>query len=239
MRYLPLSPADRAEMLGVIGVSTINDLFADVPADLLLSGPITGLPLHASEMAVERHMGALAAKNLGRTPASDEARSIQFPIAETREGYFPSKKGRGQSHWVQHLSSEARAAIERLQPFNSPSPNDHPLIRLRELSNADKHRHLLITSAVVSSVKFFVRRPSGEPAFVRSDFTGPFDDDTIVASVAEAEGEPVANVDQHLASLDIEFGRGPAEGSSLRTVLSEAHGHILVAVFPALEPLLE
>ena len=64
MRYLPLTPADRTEMLGVIGAATVDDLFSDVPAEVRLSGPIAGLPNHASEMAVERHMSALAAKNL-------------------------------------------------------------------------------------------------------------------------------------------------------------------------------
>jgi glycine dehydrogenase subunit 1 len=51
-------------MLGVIGADTVDDLFVDVPAEARLSGPIEGLPAHASEMAVERHMSALAAKNL-------------------------------------------------------------------------------------------------------------------------------------------------------------------------------
>ena len=64
MRYLPLTPAERAEMLGVIGVSAVDALFEDVPAAALLPGPVPGLPGHASEMAVERHMAALAAKNL-------------------------------------------------------------------------------------------------------------------------------------------------------------------------------
>jgi glycine dehydrogenase subunit 1 len=64
MRYLPLTPADRTEMLSVIGAASIDELFSDVPAEARLSGPIPGLPMHASEMAVERHMSALAAKNL-------------------------------------------------------------------------------------------------------------------------------------------------------------------------------
>jgi glycine dehydrogenase subunit 1 len=64
MRYLPLTQTDRQAMLGVIGASSIDDLFVDVPAAAQLDGPIQGLPLHASEMAVERHMTALAAKNL-------------------------------------------------------------------------------------------------------------------------------------------------------------------------------
>ena len=64
MRYLPLTPADRGAMLGVIGAASIDDLFADVPAEARLAGPIEGLPAHASEMAVERHMTALAAQNV-------------------------------------------------------------------------------------------------------------------------------------------------------------------------------
>ncbi len=64
MRYLPLTDADRAEMLGVIGAGSIDDLFADVPAAARLSGPIAGLPAHASEMAVERQLRGLANRNL-------------------------------------------------------------------------------------------------------------------------------------------------------------------------------
>ncbi|MEZ5687971.1 MAG: aminomethyl-transferring glycine dehydrogenase subunit GcvPA [Caenibius sp.] len=64
MRYLPLTDADRAAMLGTIGAPDITALFSDVPADALLDHPIEGLPVHASEMAVERHMRHLAARNI-------------------------------------------------------------------------------------------------------------------------------------------------------------------------------
>jgi glycine dehydrogenase subunit 1 len=64
MRYLPLSDSDRSEMLRVIGAGSIDDLFRDVPQELRLNGPIERLPMHASEMAVERHMTALSRKNM-------------------------------------------------------------------------------------------------------------------------------------------------------------------------------
>ena len=51
-------------MLGVIGADAVDDLFVDVPAAARQSGPIAGLPNHASEIAVERHLAALAAKNV-------------------------------------------------------------------------------------------------------------------------------------------------------------------------------
>lgn len=64
MRYLPLSDADRSDMLRVIGAGSIDDLFRDVPADLLLKEPIPGLPLHATELEVERELTALSRKNV-------------------------------------------------------------------------------------------------------------------------------------------------------------------------------
>ena len=63
MRYLPLTPADRTEMLSVIGAPHIDALFADVPEAARLDGPVEGLPIHATELAVERHMTALARRN--------------------------------------------------------------------------------------------------------------------------------------------------------------------------------
>jgi glycine dehydrogenase subunit 1 len=64
MRYLPLTDADRREMLATIGASSIDDLFRDVPEAARLSAPIADLPDHASEIAVERQLGALARRNL-------------------------------------------------------------------------------------------------------------------------------------------------------------------------------
>ncbi|MCH7629272.1 MAG: aminomethyl-transferring glycine dehydrogenase subunit GcvPA [Proteobacteria bacterium] len=70
MRYLPLNDADRAAMLDVVGAGSIDDLFVDVPAEARLAGPVPGLPMHASEMAVERHMARLSAQSLtaGQAP---------------------------------------------------------------------------------------------------------------------------------------------------------------------------
>lgn len=65
MRYLPHSDADRKEMLAAIGAGSLDELFHDVPAQARLNGPVAGLPLSQSEMEVERHLSALAARNLG------------------------------------------------------------------------------------------------------------------------------------------------------------------------------
>ncbi len=62
MRYLPHTDQDRADMLATIGVGAIDDLFSGVPADKLL-GDKLDLPDHQSEMAVARHLSALAGDN--------------------------------------------------------------------------------------------------------------------------------------------------------------------------------
>ena len=49
MRYLPLSEDDRAAMLRRIGVSGIDELFVDVPAEKRLKVS-PGLPPRASEI---------------------------------------------------------------------------------------------------------------------------------------------------------------------------------------------
>ncbi len=63
MRYLPHTDSDRREMLDAIGVSGIDALFADVPPSKLLR-ELPGLPGKQSEMAVERQLSALAARNV-------------------------------------------------------------------------------------------------------------------------------------------------------------------------------
>jgi len=63
MRYLPLTEADRADMLARIGVASIDDLFADIPVDKRLTA-LPDLPLRKSEMEVERLLARLATENI-------------------------------------------------------------------------------------------------------------------------------------------------------------------------------
>ena len=64
MRYLPLTDADRSAMLQTIGAASIDDLFVDVPHAARRADPIGGLPRHAPELAVERQLAGLAARNM-------------------------------------------------------------------------------------------------------------------------------------------------------------------------------
>jgi glycine dehydrogenase subunit 1 len=63
MRYLPLTPPDRGEMLARIGVPSIDALFAEVPAAARLDG-LLDLPRAIGEIEVERAISRLAARNM-------------------------------------------------------------------------------------------------------------------------------------------------------------------------------
>src|SRR5882762_10339424 len=62
MRYLPLTDADRRDMLAAIGVESIDALFAEVPAAAQHEG-LLDLPRAMGELEVERRLAAMAGKN--------------------------------------------------------------------------------------------------------------------------------------------------------------------------------
>jgi len=62
MRYLPKSNAERAEILGEIGVSSIDDLFAVIPAEYRLERDLA-IPAQMGESEIVDHFKAAAAKN--------------------------------------------------------------------------------------------------------------------------------------------------------------------------------
>jgi glycine dehydrogenase subunit 1 len=100
MRYLPLSEADRGEMLAKIGVASIDDLFAAVPKGKLLRGPVD-LPRRAGELSVERTMAAMASRN---TPAS----SVPFFV--------------GAGAYKHHVPSTVDHLIQRSEFLTSYTP---------------------------------------------------------------------------------------------------------------------
>lgn len=63
MRYLPQTNAARKEMLDAIGVSSVDDLFVQVPKKAFIKGK-ANLPDHQGELQVERKMQNFANQNV-------------------------------------------------------------------------------------------------------------------------------------------------------------------------------
>ncbi len=82
-RYTSATDADRREMLETIGVSSVEELFADIPAQLRLAGPL-GLEPGLSELEVYEELRALAQRN---TSTEDE---LSFLGAGMYDHYVPA-----------------------------------------------------------------------------------------------------------------------------------------------------
>ncbi|QRG08343.1 aminomethyl-transferring glycine dehydrogenase subunit GcvPA [Xanthobacter dioxanivorans] len=63
MRYLPLTPEDRAEMLARTGAASVDALFADIPL-AQRETELPNLPLAKGELEVERALARLASRNV-------------------------------------------------------------------------------------------------------------------------------------------------------------------------------
>ncbi|PZQ44847.1 MAG: aminomethyl-transferring glycine dehydrogenase subunit GcvPA [Micavibrio aeruginosavorus] len=68
MRYLPLTAANRKEMLQAIGAQSVDDLYADVPKSAFMEG-LANLPAHQGEIEVERKLASYANQNLSAADA--------------------------------------------------------------------------------------------------------------------------------------------------------------------------
>lgn len=71
-RYLPVTAEDRKAMLETIGVDSIEDLFADIPASVRdrIEEAYKNLPEPLTEIALKKHTKALADKNISANQAT-------------------------------------------------------------------------------------------------------------------------------------------------------------------------
>ncbi|MEN3002725.1 MAG: aminomethyl-transferring glycine dehydrogenase subunit GcvPA [Armatimonadota bacterium] len=86
MRYIPHTEQDVRQMLEVIGVRSIRELFADIPDSLYISEPLN-IPPALDEHALFRRLSALAAQN------ADTMRYLSFLGAGAYDHFIPAIVG--------------------------------------------------------------------------------------------------------------------------------------------------
>ena len=83
MSFLSLTDRDREEMLATIGVSSVDELFRDIPAGVRLYRELQlERPLPEAELSA--HLGELAARN------ADMAAELSFLGAGIYDHYVPA-----------------------------------------------------------------------------------------------------------------------------------------------------
>ncbi len=81
--YLALTDGDREAMLGAVGVSTVEELFRDIPPGVRLGRPLELEPA-LSEQELFDHLAALAARNV------DSSQELSFLGAGIYDHYVPA-----------------------------------------------------------------------------------------------------------------------------------------------------
>jgi glycine dehydrogenase subunit 1 len=83
LSYLSLTERDREEMLAAIGVSSVEELFRDIPASVRFERELD-LPPALGEQELSRHLEELAARNV------DTSRELSFLGAGIYDHYVPA-----------------------------------------------------------------------------------------------------------------------------------------------------
>ncbi|NOW43948.1 glycine dehydrogenase subunit 1 [Novosphingobium sp. SG751A] len=240
MRYLPLTPADRATMLARIGVDNIDALFCDVPADALQSGPIAGLPAHASEMAVERHMGRLAGENLsaGAAPFFLGAGAYKHHIPASVDHLI--QRGEFLTAYTPYQPEIAQGTLQVLFEFQTQ------VARLlgTDIANASLYDGSTACWEAIAMAHRVTKRKKSiltgglHPHYVATAQTmARFTDDVLVAQapVLSADAEDaaiIAAIDGETSAVVVQYpdilGRIPDLAAI--SAAAQAHGALLIAV---------
>ncbi len=100
---------------------------------------ITGEVIHHMRSSLDHLIHALVIHN-GENPTFQH----QFPICSTKKAFEQACK-RGQ---IKGVGANARRLIQSVQPFTTPTPDDTILFVVSQYDNADKHRLLVVVTAV-------------------------------------------------------------------------------------------
>ena len=115
MPFIPHTPQDIADMLQVIGVGSVSELFEEIPAELL-AGPLTGVPAALSEMEISRLMSDRAAI---------DGRPLNFIGAGAYEHHIPAPvwaiatRGEFYSAYTPYQAEASQGTLQLIYEYQS------------------------------------------------------------------------------------------------------------------------
>src|SRR3954471_8478727 len=240
MRYLPLSDADRSEMLRVVGASSIDELFRDVPEELRLKGPIEGLPMHASEMVVERHRTVLSRKNLvaGEVPFFLGCGAYRHHIPASVDHII--QRGEFLTSYTPYQPEIAQGTLQLLFEFQTQ------VARLFgcEVANASMYDGSTAMWEAISMAHRITRRPKSvissgvHPHYVRvAETMAKFSEDALETALPELSAETdaerlIAAIDGETNAVVVQYPDILGRIADLAPIAEAAHaaGALLIAV---------
>ncbi len=244
MRYLPLSDRDRSAMLATIGAAHIDDLFVDVPPEARLAGPLAGLPHHASEMAVERHLSALAAQNLsaGSVPFFLGAGAYRHHVPASVDHLI--QRGEFLTAYTPYQPEIAQGTLQVLFEFQTQ------VARLlgTDLANASMYDGSTACWEAIAMAGRVTRRGRAvlsaglHPHYVATAQTmAKFTGDALVTSLPELVAQPddaamIAGIDAETSCVVVQYPDVLGRIPDLAGIAAAAHGAGALLVVVVTEP---
>lgn len=207
---------------------------------------VIGDVLHNLRSSLDHLAYALAAKFTNPLP-DDVAQDSQFPIVGDRNK--KSVEGQGpamfklQARHIRCIHPDAQAIIEWLQPYHRGQDYaTHPLWRLAELSNIDKHRLVHLGVAFSKGLLMDID-PLRDNCVVGPGtievLGGMIDGETVIARIPARVADPSRRIQMNFRpALHVAFSDGIASGENVTATLAAIYNFILAVVLPPLEPFL-
>src|SRR3954466_10174375 len=237
MRYLPLCDADRGEMLARIGVETIDDLFADVPADERLREPLD-LPGRKGELEVDRILGRMAAKNVpaGSVPFFVGAGAYKHHVPASVDHLI--QRSEFLTSYTPYQPEIAQGTLQYLFEFQTQVAN----LTGMDVANASMYDGSTGTGeAVLMAHRVTKRRKAVLSGGLHPHYAGGVEtlsrmaNDTVVALPPDVRGteDLLAAIDDSVSCVVVQTPDVFGNLRDLRAIADKAHQHgaLLVAVF--------
>ncbi|HLZ67608.1 MAG TPA: aminomethyl-transferring glycine dehydrogenase subunit GcvPA [Aliidongia sp.] len=153
MRYLPLTEAERQEMLAVIGVPSVDALFRDVPKAAWRDAPFD-LPPHQGELQVERALAKLAGQNVpaGSVPSFLGAGAYRHHVPATVDHMI--QRGEFMTSYTPYQPEVTQGTLQYLFEFQTQVA----LITGMDVANASMYDGASATAEAVMMANRITRR---------------------------------------------------------------------------------
>jgi glycine dehydrogenase subunit 1 len=155
MRYLPLTKDDRTGMLAKIGAPDIDALFRDVPKQAIVGRDAFDLPDHQGELAVERALSKLAAKNMaaGSVPFFCGAGAYRHHVPAAVDHLI--QRSEFLTSYTPYQPEIAQGTLQYLYEFQTQVA----LLTGMEVANASMYDGSTATAEAVLMAQRITRRP--------------------------------------------------------------------------------
>ncbi|WP_322920654.1 hypothetical protein [Nocardioides renjunii] len=225
--YLDADPIRLQQEIQPDGETLVIALRVTDPAPLNL-GLLVGEIAHQMRSALD-HLAYALVLAAGNTPT----RRTAFPVLTTRPAGGLRIEG--------GVSPAAMAAVEEFQPYQRTDAAAHPLHRLTELWNIDKHRHLHLTALFATGTQVFISMPDGSAMVGGQLQTTAVGDDGVLGVFRFEGGEihPDLEVTASGSNFIALGDQGPwPHDQPVQLLLEELHQYVAQVVLPRVEGLL-